>query len=84
MVLDERDSPCLSKLFIQGGKGCIELTQGEPEIKYILQEGMPRKESLLAKPTDPSRYLISMENSRRYATQPVVTVLLVGCLDHVL
>ena len=30
--------------------GCVGLTQGEPEIKYLLQGGMCGKESLLAKP----------------------------------
>ena len=29
--------------FIHGRWGCIHLPQGEPEIKYLLQEGMPRK-----------------------------------------
>ena len=50
---DERDSPCLSKLFIHGRKECIQLTQGGPEIKYLLQEGMSGKGSLLAKPSGP-------------------------------
>jgi hypothetical protein len=48
-VLDEEDSPCLSKLFIHGGERCICLTQCEPEIKYPLQEGMPRKGNSLAR-----------------------------------
>lgn len=47
--LDRGDSPCLSKLFIHGGKECIQCTQGGPEIKYLLLEGMPRKVNLLAK-----------------------------------
>jgi len=50
-VLDERDSPCLSKLLIHDKNGgCIQLTQGGPEIKYLLQEGMSGKGSLLVKP----------------------------------
>ena len=43
--------------------GCIQLTQGGPEIKYLLQEGMSRKGSLLAKLSGLLRYLISMKNS---------------------
>ena len=31
----------------------IHLTQGEPGIKYLLQEGMPRKGSSLAKSLEP-------------------------------
>jgi hypothetical protein len=33
--------------------GGIQLTQGGSEIKYLLQEGMSGKESLLAKPSGP-------------------------------
>jgi hypothetical protein len=36
--------------FIHGGCRYIPLTYGESEIKYLLQEGMPRKRSSLAKP----------------------------------
>jgi hypothetical protein len=35
--------------FTHGGLRCILLTQGEPEIKYLLLEGMTKKESSLAK-----------------------------------
>lgn len=72
-VLDEGDSPCLSKLFIRGRWGYIPFTQDEPKIKYLLQEGMPRKGCSLATLRAP-RYLISMENSRLYATWPVIMV----------
>lgn len=48
-LVEETDSPCLSTLFIHVGKECIGLTQGEPEIKYLLLEGMPKKVSLLDK-----------------------------------
>lgn len=48
-VLDERGSPCLSKLFTHGRKECIQLTQGltqgGSEVRYPLQVGMPRKEA---------------------------------------
>ena len=44
--------------------GCILTPQGGPEIKYLLQEGVSKKGSLLTKQTlRASRYLISMENS---------------------
>ena len=45
VVVGGRGSPYLSKLFIHGRKECIQLTQGEPAIKYLLQEGMPIKEA---------------------------------------
>jgi hypothetical protein len=50
VVLDERESPCLSKLFIFFivKNRCIQFTQGGPEIKYLWQEGMSGKGSLLA------------------------------------
>ena len=35
--------------FIHGRCEYMCLTQGEPEIKYLLQEGMPRKGSSLVK-----------------------------------
>jgi hypothetical protein len=38
-------------------------SQGRPEFKYLLQEGMPGKGNLLSKLLGPSRYLISMESS---------------------
>ena len=45
--------------------GFISTPQGGPEIKYLLQEGMSGKGSLLAKLSQgPSGYLISIENSR--------------------
>ena len=44
-VLEEGDSPCLSKVFIHGGKECIQLIQDGPEIKYLLQEGVPGREA---------------------------------------
>ena len=44
---------------------CIHLTQGEPGIKYLLWEGMP-KEAHWLNTWVPSRYLISMENSRLF------------------
>jgi hypothetical protein len=43
--------------------GCIPTPQGEPVIRYLLQEEMSGKGSLLGKPYWASRYLISMENS---------------------
>ena len=46
---EEGNSPYFSKLFIHGGKGCIQLTQGGPEIKYLSQKGIPGKGSLLAR-----------------------------------
>ena len=57
----------------------IQLTKGEQEVKYLLQEGMPGKGRLFVKHSGPSKYLISMENSGLYATWPVVMVLLMGC-----
>lgn len=40
MVLGERDSPCLSKLFVRGGKGCIGLlTQGEQRVNTSCRKG---------------------------------------------
>jgi hypothetical protein len=42
-VLDERECPCFSELFVHCSSlkmGCGRLTQGGPEIKYLLQEGM--------------------------------------------
>jgi hypothetical protein len=63
-VLDKGDSPCLSKLFIHGEKGCIRLSQGGPKIKYLFQEGMPRKgSSHWLDIRGLSRYLISTESS---------------------
>jgi hypothetical protein len=47
--------------------GYIQFIQGELEIKYLLQERMSRKGSLLLNPLGPSGYLISMENSGPYA-----------------
>lgn len=42
-ILDEEiDGP-----FFDGGCECIHLTQGEPGIKYLLQEEMPRKGKLI-------------------------------------
>ena len=35
-VLDEVNSCCYSKLFIDGENGCVQLIQGRPEIKYLL------------------------------------------------
>jgi hypothetical protein len=54
-VLDERERvlSCLNCLLIME-KWCIQLTQGGPEIKYLLQEGMSGKGSLLAKPSGPA------------------------------
>jgi hypothetical protein len=46
----EGDSPCPNCLFIVEN-GNIQLTQGGPEIKYVLQEGMSGKGNLLAKPS---------------------------------
>ena len=54
-VLDERDSPWFQTiywLFIVEN-GCIPPSQGGPEIKYLLQEGMSGKGSLLTKPSGP-------------------------------
>jgi hypothetical protein len=45
-----RDSPCLSKVFILRGKGAYTFLGVDQEFKYLLQEGMSRKGSLLAKP----------------------------------
>jgi hypothetical protein len=39
----------LINFFIYVGCKCIHLTQGKPGIKYLLQEGMPRKGCSLAK-----------------------------------
>ena len=50
--------------FIHGGQGCICPTQGEAEIKYLLQEGMSRKGSSLVKDCGSPGYLIIMETSR--------------------
>jgi hypothetical protein len=33
--------------------GCIPPVQGESEVKYLLQEGISGKGSLLAKPSEP-------------------------------
>jgi hypothetical protein len=54
VILDEGEGPCLSKLFYcYGGCECMCLTQGEQGIKYLLQEGLPGKESSLAKHSRP-------------------------------
>jgi hypothetical protein len=39
--------------FSHGRSGCICLSHSEPEIKYLLQEGMPRKGSSLTKHSGP-------------------------------
>ena len=65
-VLDERDSPCLSIIFIDylfWKTDVLSNSKGRPEIKYHLQGGMSCKGRLLANPPRASRYLISMENS---------------------
>jgi hypothetical protein len=54
-VLDKRQTLLVQtaySLFIVEN-GYIPLTQGGPEIKYLLQEEMSRKGSLLAKPSGP-------------------------------
>jgi hypothetical protein len=43
--------------------GCISPPQGGPEIKYLLKEGMSRREAYWLNSKGPPRYLISMENS---------------------
>ena len=43
--------------------GYLPPPQGGPEIKYLLQEGTSGKGSFLAKPSEPLRDFISMENS---------------------
>jgi hypothetical protein len=52
---NERDSPCFQTvywLFIMEN-GCMPTSQLGPEIKYLLQERMSGKGSLLAKPSGP-------------------------------
>jgi hypothetical protein len=55
VVLDERDSPWLQTVYclVTMENGCIPPSQGGPEIKYLLQEGMSGKGSSLAKPSEP-------------------------------
>ena len=48
LVLDERDSLCSNYVFIVEN-GCIQLTQGGTEIKYLLKERISRKRSFLSK-----------------------------------
>jgi hypothetical protein len=48
-AVDEKDRPWFQTiycLFIVKN-GCIPPPQGEPEIKYLLQEGMTKKRNLL-------------------------------------
>lgn len=52
VILDKDDELCLN-CFIHGGCECTRLSQGEPGIKYLLKEGMPRKGSSLAKHSGP-------------------------------
>lgn len=59
-IIDERDSPCLYKLFYSWWMR-VRFILGEPEIKYLLQEGMPRKEAHWLNTWSLSRYFISME-----------------------
>lgn len=51
VVLKERDSPCLSMFIVENG--CVPTSQGGTKIKYLLQEEMSGKRSLLAKPSRP-------------------------------
>lgn len=61
MVLGERDSPCLSKLFVRGGKGCIGLlTQGEQRVNTSCRKGCLGREAPWLDSQGPFRYLISM------------------------
>jgi hypothetical protein len=55
VVLDERDNPWFETLYwlFIGENGCVLASQGEPEIKYLLWEGMSGKGSLLTKPSGP-------------------------------
>lgn len=56
VVLDERDSLCLSIQFIDclsWKNGCIATSQGGPKIKYFLQCEMFRKSSLYSKHSGP-------------------------------
>jgi len=70
--------------------GSIPTPQDGSEIKYLLQGGMSRKGSLLAKPSGVSRYLISMENSvlgcvlagNREALQSQVGTWVLGSQTH--
>ena len=47
-----------------GEHECIHISEGKPGIKYLLQEGMPRKRSSLSEYSGLSRYFITMENSK--------------------
>jgi hypothetical protein len=57
VVLNERDSPWCQTVywFFIMGSGCLpyHLPGVDQEIKYLLQGGMSRKGSLLAKPSGP-------------------------------
>jgi hypothetical protein len=54
-ILDKTDrwSLLVQTVLFDGGYECMHLTQGEPGIKYLLWEGMPKKESSLAKHSGP-------------------------------
>lgn len=56
MVLDGLAHHVLAYLncLLKVKNGCIPLTQGGPEMKYLLQEGMSKKGTLLAKTSGPA------------------------------
>jgi hypothetical protein len=55
VVVDERNSPWFQTVywFFTVENGCIPTSQGEPEIKYLLQGRMSGKGGLVAKPSGP-------------------------------
>lgn len=72
-VLDGRDGPCPNCLLVVENR-YVGVTQGRPEIKYLLQKGMSGKRSLLTHPQGPSRYFINMENSELSTVSLVETI----------
>lgn len=74
MVLDERERQSflvhiVYSLFIVEN-GCIPLPQGESEIKYLLQEGLSGKRSLLVVPSG-SIWIVHLLGERLFGEHSV-------------
>lgn len=59
----EGHSPCLSKLLIHSGRGCIQITQREQSLNTFCRKRGPGREAHWLDTRDLSRHLISMEKA---------------------
>lgn len=61
-ILDEETVLLVQTTLFDGECECMRLARAEPESKYFLKEGVPRREAHWLNAMGPPRYLISMEN----------------------